>query len=133
MPAYELTVRSRFSAAHRIRLPNGELEPSHGHNWRVEVFVRAGRLDSCGLAVDFADLRVRLDRITGSLDMTDLNHVAGLGDPGPTTELIARHICERFAAGLPGGLSVRAVRVWETEDRAAAYLPDSDLPGPETL
>lgn len=133
MPAYELTVRSSFSAAHRIRLPNGELEPCHGHNWRVEVFVRAGRLDKCGLAVDFCDLRQRLDRITGFLDMTDLNDVAGLGDPGPTTELIARHICERFAAGLADGLTVRAVRVWETEDRAAAYLPDSGLPGVETL
>src|SRR4030067_1173114 len=41
-----LTVRSSFSAAHRMLEHEGNCERLHGHNWQVEVTVESGVLDS---------------------------------------------------------------------------------------
>ena len=53
MPRYELLLESHFSAAHRLRMPDGSLEPLHGHNWKVEVYLEGPRLDGCDLLADF--------------------------------------------------------------------------------
>src|SRR4051812_27370017 len=34
---FEITTTRTFSAAHQLRLPDGSIEPLHGHNWRVKV------------------------------------------------------------------------------------------------
>ena len=54
---YELMVNSRFSAAHNLRNCGGKCEGLHGHNWRVEVFVRAETLGKGGMVLDFRILR----------------------------------------------------------------------------
>jgi 6-pyruvoyltetrahydropterin/6-carboxytetrahydropterin synthase len=123
MSRYELVLESEFSAAHRLRLDGGRLEPMHGHNWRVEVFLDAARLDSAGLVADFVVLQENLTRITQELHDTCLNDLPAFAACNPSTELIAKHICDRFAPMLPAGVQVAKVRVWETRQCAAAYLP----------
>ena len=49
---YEVTVKTGFSAAHRLRLFNGKFENLHGHNWTAEVMVEAGELDAMGVGID---------------------------------------------------------------------------------
>jgi len=39
---YALTVRSSFSAAHRLSEYEGNCERLHGHNWQVEITVESG-------------------------------------------------------------------------------------------
>ena len=58
---YEITVERTFAAAHAIRLPDGALEPMHGHNWRVRATVAAERLDGIETVMDFHDLQALLD------------------------------------------------------------------------
>lgn len=37
---YEVMVETQFSAAHALRHYRGQGESVHGHNWRIQVFVR---------------------------------------------------------------------------------------------
>ena len=45
---YELVIERNFFAWHGLRLYDGSFEPSHAHDWRVLVAVRADELDSIG-------------------------------------------------------------------------------------
>ncbi len=121
---YELVICAEFAAAHQIRLPDGSLEPLHGHNWRVEAILEGARLDDTGIVADFTGLHADLRRITGELHNTHLNELAAFAPACPTTERVARHIHGRFAATLPPTVKLRRVKVWETADCAAAYVSD---------
>jgi len=46
---FELRVGTDFSAAHSIRGHKGRCAKLHGHNWKVEVFLRSGKLDKLGM------------------------------------------------------------------------------------
>lgn len=123
MPHFELTLESEFSAAHRLRMHDGTLEPLHGHNWRVEVFLVGSELDSAGLVADFVVLQKDLSQIVGRLHDTCLNELPAFRECNPSTELVAKHIHDEFAPTLPQGVRVAKVRVWETRVCAAAYVP----------
>ncbi len=123
MGRYELTLRGSFSAAHRLRLHDGSHEPLHGHNWKVEVSLEGGQLDAIGILADFTRLQAVLSEITAELHNTCLNDHPALGADNPTTERVARFIFERFEPRLGGALRIGRVRVWETDECAAAYIP----------
>ncbi len=125
MSSYEVVLESEFSAAHRLRLDGGRWEPMHGHNWRVEVYLKASKLDAAGLVADFVVLQENLARVTQDLHDTCLNELPAFAASNPSTEMVAKHICDRFAPTLPQGVTVAKVRVWETHRCAAAYLPDT--------
>ena len=42
---FELDITRDFSAAHRLVGYNGLCSALHGHNWTVQVFIRAAKLD----------------------------------------------------------------------------------------
>ncbi|HEX9949434.1 MAG TPA: 6-carboxytetrahydropterin synthase, partial [Thermodesulfobacteriota bacterium] len=66
-------VNSRFSAAHNLRNCGGKCESLHGHNWRVEVFVRAETLGRGGMVLDFRILREEIEKVLEALDHHYLN------------------------------------------------------------
>ncbi|MEK6643628.1 MAG: 6-carboxytetrahydropterin synthase [Planctomycetota bacterium] len=123
MPHYELLLESEFSAAHRLRMHDGTLEPLHGHNWRVEVFIEGGDLDSAGLLADFVVLQRNLAIVVGRLHDTCLNELPAFAERNPSTELVAKHLHDAFVPMLPTGVRMAKVRVWETRTCAAAYVP----------
>ena len=41
---YELMVEGWFSAAHFLRNYKGKCEKLHGHNWKVQAFIRVAEL-----------------------------------------------------------------------------------------
>jgi len=123
MPSYELLLRGEFSAAHQLRLTDGRLEPMHGHNWEVEVFLEGERLNEIGILADFTTLQQRLGKMTAGLDGTCLNDLPALASDNPSTERVARHVHDAMAPGLEPGIRISKVRVWETRHCAAAYVP----------
>ncbi|MBS3763042.1 MAG: 6-carboxytetrahydropterin synthase, partial [Planctomycetes bacterium] len=42
---FELQLEGHFSAAHRLREYEGACEKLHGHNYRVQVFLRGAELN----------------------------------------------------------------------------------------
>jgi 6-pyruvoyltetrahydropterin/6-carboxytetrahydropterin synthase len=118
---YTLTVRSSFSAAHRLREYPGNCERLHGHNWRVEATVESRELDAQGMAVDFRTIRGILAEAISRLDHRYLNDVAPFDAHNPSSENIARHIFEEMEGKIPGPARLCRVVVWESEDARAEF------------
>lgn len=120
---YELVIGASFSASHRLRMPDGCVETAHTHEWRVEVFLEGGELDSEGLLADFTTLEGSLAGVVGGLGGADLNGLEAFRGRNPSTEEVARYIHDCFTPLVPQSVRVSKVRVWETPDCAAAYVP----------
>jgi 6-pyruvoyltetrahydropterin/6-carboxytetrahydropterin synthase len=120
---YELVVKSHFSAAHNLRDYGGACERLHGHNWHVEVFVRADVLGAGGMVLDFRVLREELEKILETLDHHYLNDLPYFQKEEPSSENIARYIYEALAARLhPYGQAPHKVTAWESEKAGASYI-----------
>jgi len=119
---YELTVEETFSAAHALRGYAGNCANLHGHNWTVELVVRAERLAPTGLAVDFRDMKSVLRETLNGLDHTNLNEVPPFDEISPSSENIARWLFERLSPAIEqfGGRLAR-VRVAESDDCSVSY------------
>jgi len=123
---YELKVKSRFAAAHRLDMVGAKCENLHGHNWNIEVHLGGARLDGAGVLVDFGIVKKHLAAILERLDHQFLNELEPFAQKPPSSENIAKHIAD----GLAGTLRVPGVRVtrvtaWESEDACATYIPDA--------
>lgn len=120
---FELRVRRKFSAAHAIRMA-GQLEPLHGHDWRVMVRVAGDALDADGLLCDFHALEAAVDRAIAPFHSRSLNEVKPFDRTNPTAEHMARHIAEVVAGTLPKGVRLTCVRVGEAPGCDAVYRPN---------
>ena len=64
---HHIFIKTHFSAGHHLRNYPGNCEKPHGHNWKVEVTVKANDLDELGMGIDFRDLkRVRYEAEFGA-------------------------------------------------------------------
>jgi len=72
---FQIRTTRHFSAAHQLRLYDNSLEPTHGHNWKVEVTVESPVLDSIGVVMDFHELERLLDAIIQPMHNRHLNEV----------------------------------------------------------
>jgi 6-pyruvoyltetrahydropterin/6-carboxytetrahydropterin synthase len=137
---YLVTKRIEFCYGHRLLDYDGVCKHPHGHNALVEVDVRTDRLDPRNMVADFSDIK-RL--VKGWIDR-ELDHkmilrqddplvgpLEALGEPvyklesNPTVERIAKLI---FDKSREQGLSVLAVRVWETPTSFAEYREEHHAP-----
>lgn len=118
---FEITTTRSFSAAHQLRLPNGSLEPMHGHNWRVQVTVSSDRLDALGTVMDFHELARIVDVIVGPMHNRHLNELSPFdSELNPSAENVAYYVA-RALSGLPNGVRLARVEVWETDENSAVY------------
>lgn len=120
---YEITILSHFSGAHRLRHLHGKCEQLHGHNWKVEVSVSAGRLNKDGLVIDFQILKQRLEKVLKPLDHTYLNDLSYFSAKEPSSENIAKHIFASLRKELKVyRVILKRVTAWESETACATYL-----------
>ena len=128
---YEVSVRSTFSAAHRLCDYPGDCERLHGHNWRVVVVVRARELDELGMVCDFRLVKRVVRELVDEFDHTLLNDHPAFAKEDPSSERLARHFFERLRPVLDAGNHwLHAVEMWETDNSAARYIRDEE-PGGE--
>jgi len=130
---YLVTKRIEFCYGHRLLDYEGVCKHPHGHNATVEVDVRTDSLDRRNMVVDFSDIK----RIVKGWIDRELDHkmilrhddplvgpLQQLGEPvyilesNPTVERIAKLI---FDKAREAGISVVAVRVWETPTSIAEF------------
>jgi len=120
---YEITVRSHFSGAHRLRFLHGKCEALHGHNWKVEVSVVSNRLSKEGVVIDFGVLKQKVEKVLKPLDHTYLNDLPYFSGVEPSSENIAKYVfagLKRDLKGHPG--TVKKVTAWESETSSATYF-----------
>lgn len=118
---HELKVESSFSAAHHLLNYNGECENQHGHNWKVEVYIRGSELDKSNLLVDFKILKKELNEVLTTLDHKDINTLDDFKDISPSSEMISKYIYEKLKDKIP---QIYKVSVWETERACASYFKE---------
>src|SRR5580765_7283638 len=95
----EVMIEMGFSSAHALRGYRGKCENTHGHNYRVEVYVRGNELKELGLLIDF-----------------ELN---------PSAEHLAGYFLHEVGREINSDrVQVFKVRVWETDTCSATYSID---------
>ena len=122
---YEVMIQDSFSSAHRLLDYGGKCEELHGHNWHVDVVVRAERLDNVGLAIDFRLLKEHTRGVLSTLDHVLLNDLPAFQAVNPSSENIARYIFEQLSQALEAlPVMVARVNVWESDHACASYVGD---------
>ena len=121
MEIYTLTVRSSFSAAHRLREYDGNCERLHGHNWQVEVTVESESLDEQGMAMDFREMKGSLHDILSGMDHRYLNEIPPFDVQNPSSENLARYIFGEMEGKIPAPARLRRVTVGESDDARASF------------
>ena len=124
---FELDITRDFSAAHRLVGYDGLCSALHGHNWTVQVFIRASGLDKIGIAADFTVVKRELTALLASFDHKYLNELPEFNGINPTSENIAMVIFEKLAPSVnKPGVKLDRVRVCESPTSGATYIPDQD-------
>jgi 6-pyruvoyltetrahydropterin/6-carboxytetrahydropterin synthase len=119
---YEISIRTHFSAAHRLVGHQGVCANFHGHNWEIEIFLKGLDLDSIGILVDFKVVKEAVQEVLGGLDHADLNQHPAFAVQNPTSENIARLLFEELGRRLnTQGSRVSKVRVSESPNSSATY------------
>ncbi len=122
---YEIKIEEYFAAAHNLRGYKGQCEALHGHNWKVEVVVRADRLDDTGLALDFHELKEATRKVLAELDHAYLNDLPAFQRANPSSERIAEYILKEVARRIDReGVRVHRVTAWESERACATFVRD---------
>jgi 6-pyruvoyltetrahydropterin/6-carboxytetrahydropterin synthase len=132
---YRVTREIEFCYGHRLLKYQGKCRHLHGHNGRAVITLEGPRLDPCGMLVDFAEIKRKVQQWVD--DNLDHNMLLCRDDPvldvlrergervfvmdcNPTAENIARLIYEHAReAGLP----VVEVVLWETPQCSSTYAP----------
>ncbi len=123
---FEISVKTRFSAAHYLRGYSGSCSAVHGHNWDVQAFISGERLDEIGLLTDFRAVRQALELVVDELDHGHLNELPGFATQNPTSENLARYIYQKLGQSINDGrIHVARVCVFETPDTMACYYETS--------
>ena len=132
---YQVTKHLSFCYGHRLLHYEGMCRHLHGHNGLIEVTLTSESLDARGMVRDFEEIKQKLKAwIDRTLDHTMLLNRKDpvvpvlqergerlyLMDTNPTAEALAELI---FNAAVSLGLPVAEVKLWETAQSWASYLP----------
>ena len=124
---FEVKVEKSFSAAHHLLNYQGACENQHGHNWKVEVYVKGETLDKSNILVDFKVLKKELDEVLNYLDHKDINTLPEFENESPSSEYMAKFIYDKMKEKLKNQYKnafVSKVAVWETPTSRATYYED---------
>lgn len=126
MPMHEVMIEMGFSSAHALRGYQGKCENTHGHNYRVEIYVRGQRLNHIGLLIDFKDLKAATKKVVDYLDHKNINELPPFDvEVNPSAEEMAVFFLHEVGRQVNDDrVQVYKVRVWETDTCAATYTID---------
>lgn len=119
---FDIFVQTHFSSGHHLRNYPGNCERPHGHNWKIEVTIRASELDRLGMGIDFKSAKKAVKEIIDTLDHIDLNEHPAFKNKNPSSENIAVYIFEELKKTLtteryrPYSVTVR-----ETDSSGVTY------------
>lgn len=123
---YELKIETAFAAAHNLLHYCGQCENLHGHNWKIEIYIRGSELDKSGMLLDFKILKEKTNAILDTLDHTYLNELPVFAGKSPSSELIAEYIFISLEKGLADSpVTVHKVTAWESEKAAASFYREA--------
>lgn len=121
---FELKILNHFSAAHQLTMVGEKCENLHGHNWRVEVYVKGERLNEAGVLIDFGVIKTHVKTIMKRLDHQFLNELSYFENQQPSSEHLAIYIAKSLQEMIDDqGVVVSRVTTWESDNACATYYP----------
>ena len=125
---FEVSVEETFAAGHALRHYRGKCENVHGHNWRVMVTFVGESVDKAGMLVDFVEVKKSMNKVIDYLDHQFINDLKPFDELSPSAENIAKYFFDEMNSDLaatPGEApcKISQVKVWETDDASATYIP----------
>ena len=135
MPRVKVTTELEFSAAHRLFNPEwteernqevfgGCANPNwHGHNYELQVTVEGHVDPETGFVIDFRVLKSLVDaRVIQDLDHKNLDlDVPWMTGIISSAENLVVGIWNRLADGLPDGVELSKLTLWETPRSYVEY------------
>ncbi|GBD99589.1 6-carboxy-5,6,7,8-tetrahydropterin synthase [bacterium BMS3Abin07] len=122
---YDLMIETRFSSAHQLRGYKGKCEALHGHNWKVQVYVTAEKLNEIDLAMDFHEIKTYAEEVVNQLDHGFLNEIFPFTEINPSSENIAKWIYDSLKKKIESeNVQLSAVTIWESGTASATYYED---------
>ena len=119
---YSIKIITDFSAAHLIRDYDGVCNRLHGHNWKIEVIVKASVLDDIGMGMDFKDVKAAANELIDKLDHRNLNEIPPFDTVNPTAENLAAYFYQELSREInTQRVKVDAITIWETERCCVTY------------
>jgi len=124
---YELKVVTKFAAAHQLTMVGEKCENMHGHNWKVEVYVRGEKTDDAGVLIDFGIVKKHVRAIMAMLDHKYLNELDYFQNSQPSSENIAYFVANELQKRIDNpSARVSKVTAWESDDASATYIVAND-------
>ena len=115
-----------FEACHHLPYYEGACHNVHGHSYKLDVTVEGQIIKDGpkqGMIIDFKDLKkIVKENVVDKLDHSDLNEFYA----NPTAELMVTDIAYSIMQKLPKEVYLVSVKLWETEDSYAEYIPSYD-------
>ena len=126
MPSqYTMKILTDFAAAHLLREYEGACSRLHGHNWKVEVQVRASQLDQIGMGIDFKVIKQATKALIDKLDHQNLNEIPPFDTINPTAENISAFIFKGLSETMNTDVvRVSSVTLWETDRACVTYTEE---------
>jgi 6-pyruvoyltetrahydropterin/6-carboxytetrahydropterin synthase len=119
---YNLKILADFASAHTLRNYPGDCSRMHGHNWKVEVEVKATALNEHEMGMDFKTIKTATRELAKTLDHRYLNDIPPFDTINPTAENIAKYFYQNLSNTLNNDIAqVSAVTLWETERACVLY------------
>jgi len=136
MPKVRVTRRVHFSAAHRLHREEWSEEKNrdvfgacsnpnwHGHNYELDVTVTGPVDEETGFVMDLKDLKGLVERrVLDDADHRNLNlDVPWMRGIIPSTENLVVAIWARVREGLPAGVTLERLVLWETPRNSVEYV-----------
>jgi len=120
---YELRVVTKFAAAHQLAMVGEKCENMHGHNWKIEVYVRGQKTDGAGVLMDFGAIKKQVREIMALLDHKYLNELDYFQHSQPSSENIAYFVATELQKKIDNpAAAVSRVTAWESDDASATYI-----------
>lgn len=113
-----------FEASHQLTLvpEDHKCRRLHGHSYQGTVVVK-GELDDRKFVIEYEELRAILRPLVERCDHHYLNDAL----PFETTcENLVQWFGEQIEEGLPAGVDLVSVRIWETPRAWAEYSPQKE-------
>jgi 6-pyruvoyltetrahydropterin/6-carboxytetrahydropterin synthase len=110
-----LRVEFQFNAAHRLPFYEGPCFHTHGHNYKLLVFIEGPVDPKTGISIDFTKVKELVrENVLDDIDHNDLNLVL----ENPTAENVVVWMWEKLQPHLEG---LKEMQLYETDDAAVIY------------
>ena len=118
---FTISIENAFTASHELTYAGGEKEELHQHDWQLKVAVDVEDLDENGLAVDFIDLKAKIDGITTPLNNIPLEKHPAFEGINASAENVAKYIYDQLIPQLPTRAMLVSVEIMEAPGCWAKY------------